>query len=59
MNRMLKFANYCADHTVFIASWLKDLNLSEIDKSSSVILNGGDNDIFFARNYNKWDKKDH
>ena len=58
MNRMLKFANYCADHTVFIASWLKDLNLSEIDKSSSVILNGGDNDIFFARNYNKWDKKE-
>ena len=27
MNRFLRWSNYCADYTVFIASWLKDLNL--------------------------------
>ena len=25
MNARLRLANYCADHTVFIASWLRDL----------------------------------
>ena len=29
MNFLLRFSNYCSDHNVYIASWLKDLNLSE------------------------------
>ena len=46
MNQLLKRANYTADHTVFIASWLKDLDLWEKARSHSVILNGGNAKIF-------------
>ena len=55
MNKLLKLANYCTDYTVFIASWLKTLDLYQKDKPSKVILNGGDNEIF--KNYfnNSWD----
>ena len=51
MNKLLKLSNYCADYTVFIASWLKNLDLYHKDKPSKVILNGGDKQIF--NNYNK------
>ena len=51
MNKLLKLSNYCADYTVFIASWLKKLDIYHADKPCKVILNGGDRQIF--RDYKK------
>ena len=58
MNRLLRQANYCADHTVFIASWLRDLNLWRRKSSASVILNGGDPAIFNSHGFRAWDGKE-
>ena len=55
MNKLLKWANYCADYTVFISSWLKNLDLYQRDKPSKVILNGADRKIFnsyYKKNWN-------
>jgi hypothetical protein len=46
MNALLRRANYVADHTVFIATWLRDLDLWARQGESSVILNGADTAIF-------------
>jgi hypothetical protein len=46
MNRHLRWANYVADHTVFIASWLKTLDVWRRNTPNSVILNGGDATVF-------------
>ncbi|MBI5164214.1 MAG: hypothetical protein HY985_09975 [Magnetospirillum sp.] len=54
MNRRLKLANYVADHTVFIGSWLKPLDLWRGEGGSSVILNGGDTTIFHPRGQVAW-----
>ena len=56
MNRRLRLANYAADHTVFIASWLKDLDLWRHGEWS-VVLNGGDPDLFRAEANVPWDRK--
>ena len=58
MNFLLRLANYSADHTVFIASWLKALNLTQKNIKSSVILNGGNNKLFNIRNNINWDQKE-
>lgn len=55
MNRMLRWANYCADHTVFIGSWLESLDLWQRTSSSSVILNGADPTIFRRDKNVRWD----
>lgn len=55
MNRLLKRANYVADHTVFIASWLRDLDLWDRTKPSSVILNGADPAVFNDYGNPGWD----
>ena len=55
MNKFLKLANYCADYTIFIASWLRDLDLSQKDRPSKVILNGADKEIFKNHSNNFWD----
>lgn len=57
MNWKLRLANYCADHTVFIASWLKDLTVwrAAENRSHSVILNGGDRDVFHSNGQSRWD----
>ncbi len=55
VNKLLKWANYSADFTIFISSWLKNLNLFQRDKPSKVILNGGDKHIFKNYNNNIWD----
>lgn len=58
MNRRLKRANYAADHTVFVANWLRrDLAVwqDKDDGNSSVILNGADADTFHARGHDPWD----
>ena len=57
MNFLLRIANYSADHTVFIASWLKDLNLTQKNVKGSVILNGGNNRLFNLKNNITWNKK--
>ncbi len=54
MNRLLRRANYVADHTVFIASWLKELGVWRGESSSSVILNGADTYVFNDTCYRPW-----
>lgn len=48
MNALLSRANHVADHTVFIGSWLRDLNVWRRESESSVILNGADEAIFHS-----------
>ncbi len=55
MNRLLRQANYAADHTVFIASWLRDLDVWRRESPCSVVLNGADTTIFNAAAYRPWD----
>ena len=55
MTLKLKLANYICDHTIFIASWLKKLDLWEKNKSYDVILNGGDKSIFNSSKNLNWD----
>ena len=59
VNDRLIQANSCADHTVFISSWLRDLfHTHGLQKpAQSVILNGADSWIFHARGYHQWDGK--
>lgn len=57
MNFHLKLINYYADHTVFIASWLKKLNLWHKKNSHSVILNGVNRNIFYSKKNKKINKK--
>jgi hypothetical protein len=54
MNARLRIANYCADHTVFIASWLKDLSVWRKETPWSVILNGADENIFKRASAKLW-----
>jgi len=60
VNRRLFAANRCADHTVFIGSWLIDLFKRQgfYPKHYSVILNGADTKIFNNEGYVKWNHKD-
>ena len=51
----LKLINYYADHTVFIASWLKKLNLWH-KNTHSVILNGVNRNIFYSKKNKKINK---
>lgn len=57
MNRELKKCNEVADHTVFVGSWLKSLDLWQGDDAmpSSVILNGSDPEIFNHNGFTPWD----
>jgi glycosyltransferase involved in cell wall biosynthesis len=48
MNRLLRRANYVADHSVFVGSWLRALPLWRRG-AASVILNGGDAATFQRR----------
>ena len=57
MNPLLRRANYVADHTVFIATWLMNLAVWRRETSYSVILNGADNNIFNNRSFRPWDGK--
>ena len=55
MNFLLRLSNYSVDHTIFISEWLKNLSIYEKNKSSSVILNGGDSSIFKSKPNFAWD----
>ena len=52
MNKLLKFSNNIADHTVFTSRWLKKLDVSQ-KGPSSLIYNGPDKVIFYPRKYKK------
>jgi len=56
INFRLRLCNYAADHTVFVGSWLKDLNLTSTSshEASNVILNGSDTNIFNNKNKTLW-----
>jgi hypothetical protein len=54
MNAALKRANLVADHTVFIASWLRGLNLWRGEGEASVILNGADPSVFHPGSAPAW-----
>jgi len=58
MNLRLRIANYCADHTVFIASWLKDLNVWRRETEASIVLGGGDDTVFTRDSAALWDGKE-
>lgn len=55
MNLRLRIANYCADHTVFVASWLRDLAVWRGETDSTVILGGGDDAVFVRGLVAGWD----
>ena len=55
MNIRLRLANACADHTVFIGSWLRDLRVWRQGGPATVILNGADAAIFNAEGLRPWD----
>tara|TARA_B100001989_G_scaffold252850_1_gene236576 strand:- start:2498 stop:3580 length:1083 start_codon:yes stop_codon:yes gene_type:complete len=55
MNKFLKWSNYCADFTIFISNWLKQLDVYQKNKESRVILNGGDPEIFNYYKSESWD----
>ena len=58
MNKLLKYANYCADHTVFISSWLKSLDIYHKNIPSTVIYNGADEKVYCSKNNLSWNKKE-
>jgi len=56
INMRLILANYVADHTIFVGSWLKKLNVwkKKSDNNSTVILNGADSSIFNIKDQKNW-----
>lgn len=56
MNPLLWRANYCADHTVFVGSWLEKLALWQNGPHArhSVITNGADTRIFNPHGWQPW-----
>ena len=56
VNARLRLANYCADHTVFVGSWLLDLPAwRHQDRATcSVILNGADARTFNTNGHRPW-----
>ena len=56
MNSYLRWANYLADHNVFISHWLTNLNIYEKNKPSTVILNGADEKVFNDSKNKLWVK---
>ena len=53
LNFRLRLTNYVTDHTVFVGTWLKKLNLVYKRKNfmSTVILNGSDKKTFHSKGY--------
>ncbi len=60
VNRRLAVANRCADHTVFISFWLRDLFHPYADQlaESSVIMNGADPRVFHPGPGPEWDGRE-
>lgn len=60
MNHRLRLANYCADHTVFVGAWLRELPIwkSHPPRASSVIHNGSDTSVFNPVGFQAWDGRE-
>lgn len=60
MNRRQRIANYAADHAVCVGSWMLALDVvrPEHAENFSVILNGGETDVFHAEDAAQWDGKE-
>ena len=54
VNRLMRRANYVDDHTVFVASWMRDLDVWRRESSASVILGGADPAVFDASGNRAW-----
>jgi hypothetical protein len=56
MNGRLRLANHCADHTVYVGSWLRDLPLRRARKPApeGVILNGANAQLYNADGHVPW-----
>ena len=55
MNWRLRTANYVADQTIFIATWLRDLPVWRHESDACIILNGADTRIFSSCGHIPWD----
>lgn len=57
VNKLIIRANSCADHTIFISSWLQGLfSMHGLKKSEySIVLNGANREIFNNKGYRRWD----
>ena len=57
MNRRQRIANYAADHTVCVGSWMLDLDVvrPEHRNAYSAVLNGARTATFHDRGYTPWD----
>ena len=58
MNKLLKYANYCADYTIFISNWLTNLDIYQKNIPSTVIYNGCDEKFFSSETNLPWNKKE-
>ncbi|WP_102783223.1 hypothetical protein [Thalassospira sp. GB04J01] len=60
INALLGRANYCADHTVFVGSWLVDLPtwIESLRTPYSVILNGADAETFNSSCFVPWNHEE-
>ncbi len=57
MNAKLRAINYVADSTIYVGSWLKNLNLRHFSSPrdfDKVILNGSDPSVFNPRDFTPW-----
>jgi hypothetical protein len=57
MNSKLRAANYIADSTIYVGSWLKKLNLrhsNSFKNLDKVILNGSNSSIFNSKDFIPW-----
>ena len=55
-NAVLRRANLCADHTVFVSAWLRGLHRRQgmRGRSNCVILNGSDRHVFNPEGHRRW-----
>jgi hypothetical protein len=60
VNQKLIRGNICADHTVFISSWLRDLLLGQglETPEHSVIRNGANREVFNVQGHKRWNRSD-
>lgn len=54
MNHRLRLANYVADHTILIGSWLAGLDVWRRESPHSIILNGADESLFNRHESANW-----
>jgi hypothetical protein len=58
-NAVLRRANFCADHTLFVSAWLRGVHRRQgmRGRSNSVILNGSDCRVFNPEGHRRWNRE--